>query len=125
VGGHLKWLQRRRVGPIHVDQALEVEALTRGAEFSQLNGAFWGLDQALQGFPSVEVDEEDARKVLHGNAIAWSRVAKTSLESRMLSGAANRVRVKQKNGQLLALGKGPVFQADKGGPVLAIETVFA
>ncbi len=125
VGGHLKWLQRRRVGPIHVDQALEVESLTGGVEFSHLDGAFWGLDQALEGFPAVEVDEDDARKVLHGNAIAWNRVRKTSLESRILPGEANRVRVKQKDGQLLALGKGPVFQTDKGGPVLAIETVFA
>jgi hypothetical protein len=43
----------------------------------------------------------------------------------MLPGEENRVRVKQKNGKLLALGKGPVFQTGKGGPVLVIETVFA
>jgi tRNA pseudouridine55 synthase len=125
VGGHLKWLQRRRVGPIHVDQALEVESLIGGLEFSSLYGAFLGLDQALEGFPVVEVDGDDARKVLHGNAISWNRVCKTSPESRVLPGEEPRLRVKQKDGQLLALGKGPVFQTGKGGPVLAIETVFA
>lgn len=125
VGGHLKCLQRRRVGPIHVDQALEVKSLMGGLEFSRLDGAFWGLDQALEGFPPVEVGEEDARKVLHGNAIAWNRVFTSSLDSRILPREDNRVRVKQKDGQLLALGKGPVFQTGKGGPMLAIETVFA
>ncbi|MDH4360709.1 MAG: tRNA pseudouridine(55) synthase TruB [Nitrospirota bacterium] len=125
VGGHLKWLQRRRVGPIHIDQALEVESLRGGLEFSHLDGAFWSLDQALEGFPAVEVDGDDARKVLHGNAISWNRVFKASEESRILPGGEKRVRVKQKDGQLLALGKGPVFQAGKGDPVLAIETVFA
>ena len=125
VGGHLKWLQRRRVGPIHVDQALEIESLLGGLEFSHLHGAFLGLDQALEGFPAVEVDRDDARKVLHGNAISWDRVVDSYLEPTVSPMGDNMVRVKQKDGQLLALGRGPVFQAGKGGPVLAIETVFA
>ena len=125
MGGHLKWLQRRRVGPIHVDQALEVESLLRGLEFSHLDGAFLSLDQALEGFHAVEVDSDDARKVLHGNAISWDRVVNTCLESRVSPKGDNMVRVKQKDGQLLALGRGPVFQTGKGGPVLAIETVFS
>ncbi|GJL68554.1 MAG: tRNA pseudouridine synthase B [Nitrospirales bacterium] len=125
VGGHLKWLQRRRVGPIHVDQALEVASLLEGLEFSHLDGAFLSLDQALDGFHAVEVDSDDARKVLHGNAISWDRVVHTFVESRVSPKEENLVRVKQKNGQLLALGRGPVFQTGKGGPVLAIETVFS
>ena len=125
VGGHLKWLQRRRVGPIHVDQALEMETLMRGLEFPYLDGAFLGLDEALSGFPAVEVAGDDARKVIHGNAILWNRVCTTALESNILHGEEKRVRVKQRDGQLLALGKGPVLQAGKGGPVLTIETVFA
>lgn len=84
-----------------------------------------GLDQALEGFPAVEVDRDDARKVLHGNAISWDRVVDSYLEPTVSPMGDNMVRVKQKDGQLLALGRGPVFQAGKGGPVLAIETVFA
>lgn len=125
VGGHLKWLQRRRVGPIHVEQALEVESLLGGIEFSHLDGAFLSLDQALEGFHAVEVDGDDARKVLHGNAISWDRVVNTYAESKDSPKGDNMVRVKQKDGQLLALGRGPVFQTGKGGPVLAIETVFS
>jgi tRNA pseudouridine55 synthase len=125
VGGHLKWLQRRRVGPIHVDQALEMESLMGGFEFSHLYGAFLGLDEALSGFPAVEVDGDDARKVIHGNAISWNRVFTMALESNILPGEEKRVRVKLSDGQLLALGKGPVFQTGKRVPVLTIETVFA
>lgn len=124
VGGHLKWLQRRRVGPLHVDQAIEVESLLGGLEFSKLDGAFLGLDQVLEGFPAVEVDGDDARKILHGNAISWDRVT-ASCPELLAPRADTMVRVKHKNGQLLGLGKGPVFQANKVGPVLAIETVFA
>lgn len=125
VGGHLRWLQRRRVGPIHFDQALELETLREGFEFSRLHGAFWELDQVLERFPAVEVDLEEARKVLHGNAISWSRIFMKNSDSAMVAENGNRVRVKQKNGQLLALGKGPVLQPGRDGPMLAIETVFA
>jgi tRNA pseudouridine55 synthase len=125
VGGHLKWLQRRRVGPIHVDQAIEMEFLEEGLEFSRLDGAFWGLDQALGRFPAVEVGGEDARRVLHGNAISWNRVSQKKRESGLPPEEGNRVRVRQKDGPLLALGKGPVLQTGKEGPMLAIETVFA
>ena len=126
VGGHLKWLQRRRVGPIHIDQAVEMDSLMKGLEFSHLDGAFLGLDEVLSGFPSVEVDGDDARKVIHGNAISWNHVVMTmGMGSTFLPGHEYRVRVKQKNGQLLALGKGPVLQMGKEFPLLAIETVFA
>lgn len=125
VGGHLKWLQRRRVGPIHVDQALEIESLLGGLEFSQRDGAFLGLDQALVEFPAVEVDRDDARKVIHGNAISWDRVVNSYWETKAVPRGEQMVRVKQKDGQLLALGKGPVFQTGRGGAVLAIETVLA
>ena len=74
VGGHLKWLQRRRVGPLHLDQAVEMESLIDGVELGQLDGAWWSLDRVLEGFPVVEVNGDDARKVLHGNAIPWNRV---------------------------------------------------
>ena len=51
VGGHLKWLQRRRVGPLHLDQAVEMESLIDGVDLVQLDGAWWSLDRVLEGFP--------------------------------------------------------------------------
>lgn len=123
VGGHLKWLQRRRVGPFHIDQALEVESLKAGLG-PCLHRGFWELDQVLEQFSAVEVDSEDAQKVLHGNAISWNRIFQSNSDNVIFPEKGKRVRVKQKNGPLLALGKGPVFQTGKKDPMLAIETVL-
>jgi len=125
VGGHLQWLQRRRVGPLHLDQAVEMESLNDGVECSQLDGAWWSLDRVLEAFPAVEVNGDDARRVLHGNAIPWNRIEWVGDTSRVpTSGEARRVRVKSKDGVLLALGQGPSLQAGQSGPVLVLDTVL-
>ena len=122
VGGHLNWLQRRRVGPLHINQAVDIESLT---DVSQLNGAWWSLDHVLEEFPAVEVNGDDARKVLHGNAIPWNRIEWVGEKSDASTlGEGIRVRVKNKEGSLLALGKGPSFQAGQSGPVLVLDTVL-
>ena len=125
VGGHLKWLQRRRVGPIHVDQAIKLDALKDGLEFCQFSGAFWGLDEILDMFPAVEVNGDDARKVLHGNGIPWNRVGRPHVGGEVFVEKGQMVRVKKKDGLLLALGKAPLVQPGEGGQVLSIETVLA
>jgi tRNA pseudouridine55 synthase len=125
VGGHLKWLQRRRVGPFHLDQAVEMESLIDGVELGQLDGAWWSLDRVLEGFPVVEVNGDDARKVLHGNAIPWNRVEWAGEKAGLTTpGESIRVRVKNKDGLLLALGKGPSLQPGQSGPVLVLDTVL-
>jgi len=125
VGGHLKWLQRRRVGPLHLDQAVAMESMKEGVEINQLDGAWWSLDRVLEGFPAVEVNSDDARKVLHGNAIPWNRVEwATSKSDSTTLGEAMRVRVKSKEGLLLALGTGPSLRPGLSGPVLALDTVL-
>ena len=122
VGGHLKWLQRSRVGPLHLDQAINMESLTDGLKYG---GAFCSLDQVLAGFPVVTVNGDDARKVLHGNAISWSRVERTEEKAGIAtSEEGRRVRVKNKDGVLLALGKGPSLQSGQSGSVLVIDTVL-
>jgi len=125
VGGHLKWLQRRRVGPLHLDQAVEMESLIDGVELAQLDGAWWSPDRVLEGFPVVEVNGDDARKVLHGNAIPWNRVEWAGEKAGLTTPGENiRVRVKNKDGLLLALGKGPSLQPGQSGPVLVLDTVL-
>ena len=122
VGGHLKWLQRRRVGPLHIDQALAMESIP---DVSQSHGAWLSLDHVLEQFPAVVVNGDDARKVLHGNAIPWHRVEWAGENPRTATqGEGMRVRVKNKEGSLLALGTGPSLQSGQSGPVLALETVL-
>ena len=122
VGGHLKWLQRTRVGPLHIEQAVDMESIPDAAS---RDGAWWSLDRALEAFPAVEVTGDDARKVLHGNAIPWHRVRWAEEQSgSTISGEGARVRVKNKDGSLLALGKGPLLQSGQPSPVLVLDTVL-
>ena len=124
-GGHLKWLQRRRVGPLHLDQAVDMESLTEGIVGSQLGGAWRSLDRVLEQFPAVEVTDDDARKVIHGNAVPWNRIEWSGENaSHATPGEGGRVRVKNKNGALLALGKGPALQPGLSGPMLVLDTVL-
>jgi tRNA pseudouridine55 synthase len=125
VGGHLKWLQRRRVGPLQLEQAVEMESLYDGVDLSQFDGAWWSLDRVLESFPAVEVNGDDIRKVGHGNAIPWNRVEWADEKSRKtMPGEGMRVRVKAKGGSLLAIGKGPSLQPGQSGPALVVDTVL-
>ncbi len=89
----MKSLQRRRVGPFHVDQALELASLTEDLELSLFTRAFWNLDQVLDHFSAVEVDKDDAQKVLHGNAISWNRIVKQAPAAGSVPEEGKRVRV--------------------------------
>ena len=124
VGGHLKWLQRRRVGPMHVDQAIGLDCLKDKLENSRLHGAFWGLDDILGMFPAAVVNGDDVRKVLHGNDIPWNRVEIHHVGGGIGVEKGPMVRVKNKDGLLLALGKAPSVQSGEGGQVLSIESVL-
>ena len=122
VGGHLKWLQRTRVGPLHIEQAIDMESLP---DAMSRDGAWWSLDRALEAFPAVEVNGDDARKVLHGNAIPWHRIRWVDEQAiPAIVGEGMRVRVKNKEGSLLALGKGPLLQSGQSSPVLVLDTVL-
>lgn len=122
VGGHLEWLQRTRVGPLQLEDAIRVEALEDVGALPELERSFWGLDQALLHFPMVEVQGDDARKVLHGNAIPWVRVLGGNVSGKNEIPEGSPVRVKDQSGRLLALGLGPVSVS--GDRHLKIETVL-
>ncbi len=125
VGGHLKRLQRTRVGPLTVDQALGMDCLEDRVAVSQLGTAWWSLDQVLDSFPAVEVNMDDAGKVLHGNAIPWTRVEWSRENIATTSGdEGTRVRVKNQQGVLLALGKGPSLLPGQSRPMLVLDTVL-
>lgn len=67
VGGHLTALRRTRVGPFHVDAAVELDALSEDENpRARLLGA---SAVASELFPSVELDWEQARDIGHGKRI--------------------------------------------------------
>jgi tRNA pseudouridine55 synthase len=99
VGGHLLTLERRRVGPLAIEQAMTLDQVAARLTTGTLRGQFISLDQLLFQLPTVVVSEEQAQRVLHGSPIFPVEVGQ--LPS---SPAAVSVRLKNEAGQLLAIG---------------------
>jgi tRNA pseudouridine55 synthase len=99
VGGHLHGLERRRVGPLSIEQAVTIEQITGHLATGTLHGQFISLDQLLFQLPSVVVNDEQAQRVLHG-----SPIFPVGIEQLPSSPSTVSVRLKNEAGQLLAIG---------------------
>ena len=99
VGGHLLALERRRVGPLSIEQAMTIDQVAGHLTTGTLREQFISLDQLLFQLPAVVVNAEQAQRVLHGSPIFPAGVGQ--LPS---SPAAVSVRLKNEAGQLLAIG---------------------
>src|SRR6059036_2262766 len=76
VGGHLVALERKRVGPLTVEQALSVEAIGSRFLLGRLGEDLMSPDAALEGLPAVILDQATSARVLHGvpvppGALKW------------------------------------------------------
>lgn len=112
VGGHLLALERRRVGPLTLDQALTVEEVADHLAIGTLRDRMTTLDQALDRLPAVVVNEDQARRVIHGAPIDSVEAARPA--------ESTSVRLKDERGRLLAVGAwGP-----QSGGVIRIHKVL-
>jgi len=110
VGGHLLALERRRVGPLAIERALTIEDIRARLLLGKLSEDLIPLDQALAWLPALEVDEATAVRVLHGVPVPLRAIRATGGG---LEGLAGRpVRLKDRTGRLLALGRVPAEGAD-------------
>ena len=99
VGGHLLALERRRVGPLSIDQALTVDQIAAQVAIGTLRDHLITLDQTLDHLPSLVVTDEQAQRVLHGGAVFPLGVGQLPSSSEPVS-----VRLKDEGGRLLAIG---------------------
>ncbi|CUS37051.1 tRNA pseudouridine synthase B [Candidatus Nitrospira nitrificans] len=99
VGGHLSALERRRVGPLSIEQALTIDQVADHLTMRTLSRQFISVDQLLVQFPAVVVNAEQAQRVLNGSPIFPARVGQLPPAPSTLS-----VRLKDEAGQLLAIG---------------------
>lgn len=99
VGGHLLALERRRVGLLSIDQALTVEHIADYLAMGTLRDRMLTLDQVLEQLPAVVVDEEQAKRVLHGAPVSSEGAGLLHSLSKPVS-----VRLKDESGRLLAIG---------------------
>ena len=118
VGGHLRALERTRVGPLTLNRALTVDEIIDRHTIGSLSGYVWSLDEVLQALPGLVVDGRAAERVCHGAPVAWANVVT------MVDGPgqpqAGPVRIHDGAGRLLAVGRlsDPPFES------IAIEKVF-
>ncbi|MBX3329016.1 MAG: tRNA pseudouridine(55) synthase TruB [Nitrospira sp.] len=96
VGGHLYTLERRRVGPLSIEQAITVDQVAGHFTTGTLRGRFISLDQLLFQLPAVVVNDEQAQRVLHGSPVFPVGVEQLP--------STSTVRLKNEAGQLLAIG---------------------
>lgn len=99
VGGHLLALERRRVGPLSIEQAMTIDQVLGHLTAGTLRERFISLDQLLFQLPAVVVNDEQAQRVLHG-----SPIFPMGAGQRSAAHAAVSVRLKNEAGQLLAIG---------------------
>lgn len=111
VGGHLLTLERRRVGPLSIEQALTVETIADYGAIGTLYAHLLTLDQVLGQLPAVVVTKDQAARVLHGAAVSPDResVAHVAPLTESVS-----VRLKDEAGRLLAIG---VYNPLTAGPI--------
>jgi len=121
VGGHLLALERRRVGPLTIERALTVEEVEARFPFGHLEDEVISLDAALAAVPALIVDEATALRTLHGVPVPW-RAAQWADNVGAADGRGGQtVRVKDRAGRLLALGRAP----QDAGAEIAILKVLA
>jgi tRNA pseudouridine55 synthase len=99
VGGHLHALERRRVGPLSIEQAVTIGQVSGHLAMGTLRGQFISLDELLFQLPAVVVNAEQARRVLHG-----APIFPVGIEQLPSTPPAVSVRLKNEAGQLLAIG---------------------
>lgn len=99
VGGHLLALERRRVGPLAIEQALTIAEIAQCQSRGTIQEHLISLDQLLVQLPALVVTEEQAQHVLHGAPVSPMGIARLPSSPYPVS-----VRLKNKAGHLLAIG---------------------
>jgi len=74
VGGHMLALERRRVGPLTIDQALTVDEVVTRHALGRLGDDLLSLDCALNQLGIVVVDEQTADRVRHGAPVPAAKI---------------------------------------------------
>jgi tRNA pseudouridine55 synthase len=120
VGGHMLALERRRVGPLMIDQALTIDAVVTRQALGCLGDDLLSLDRALNHLGIVVVNEQTADHVRHGAPVPAAKIIRWEGAAAPESGPHRSVRIHDTNGCLVAIGKSP----ENSGDVLKVEKVL-
>lgn len=109
VGGHLYALERRRVGPLSIEQSLTVGQVAVQAAIGTLQSHLVTLNQALVRLPAILITDEQARCVRHGGSVSPVGIGRLPFSADPIC-----IRLQDKGGRLLAIG---IYDPRSGGPI--------
>jgi tRNA pseudouridine55 synthase len=109
VGGHLYALERRRVGPLSIEQAVTVGQVEAEAAIGTIRERMLTLNQVLEQLPVFVVSDEQARSVLHGGAVSPVGNWRPPYAVQPVS-----IRLEDRGGRLLAIG---TYDGHTAGPI--------
>lgn len=107
VGGHMLALERRRVGPLTIDQALTVDEVVTRHALGRLGNDLLSLDRALAQLEIVVVDEQTADRVRHGAPVPVAKILRWEGAADGERGSHKPVRIHDIDGRLVAIAKCP------------------
>ncbi|HEY6086037.1 MAG TPA: tRNA pseudouridine(55) synthase TruB [Nitrospira sp.] len=107
VGAHLVTLERRRVGPLALEQAITVEEVAMREALGQLSSHVMSLDVALQNLPVVTVDGSMVDHVRHGAPVSLQGLTLGGGLSVLIRKPDTRVRIHDPHDRLVAIGRYP------------------
>ncbi|HEX2055787.1 MAG TPA: hypothetical protein VHF07_04800, partial [Nitrospiraceae bacterium] len=105
VGGHLLSLERTKVGPLTVEEAITLEEFERRLHEGLGPASLLSLDAVLTGLHACTIGREAAHKVLHGVPVPYEAVL--GWETRPGDERPSHegpIRIKDSEGRLLAIG---------------------
>lgn len=125
-GAHLVALQRMSVGSFKIQDALSLEELDSLALKGKLEEALLPMDEALSFLPALMVEEKYVERVLHGAPVQ----AEWAAESTEAFAPGDAVRVKSRDGRLLAVGEAvmgsqELLRGEEGSQALKMRRVLA
>ena len=125
VGGHLAYLERRRVGRFRIEEALSLDELADLAVRGSVETRLYTPAAALADLPALHIDCDAVEGLRHGVAVPVTRVV--SSEGAWLAGAC--VRLLASDGRLVGIGKAPRGSEELKqvgqGTVIKLEKVLA
>ena len=98
MGAHLISLVRTRAGRFPLDKALQLETIAELASSDRLEEAVMPFSEAVNAFPLMILDEDDSRRIAHGNAVALK-------DGSVLLTQLGPVQIMSWNGRFLALAR--------------------
>ncbi len=107
VGGHMLALERRRVGPLTIDQALTVDEVVTRHALGRLGDDLLSLDRALAQLEIVVVDEQTADRVRHGAPVPVAKILRWEGAADGERWSHKPVRIHDIDGRLVAIGTCP------------------